>query len=105
MTTPNPRPDSVMQGCTPKYRGWTISFDYGRYTAIGPNYDASYEGEEDGWVDNGEKAESRTIEGLHAEIDEWFDSQTAICPACNGSGFGSQDLAQAYEIDYWEPTP
>src|SRR5687767_12736101 len=35
------------------YRGWAVSFEYGYYWATSPNYDASYEGPEDGWVDNG----------------------------------------------------
>lgn len=51
------------------YRGWTITFDYGRYHATGPNYDCDYRGEEDGYVSNGEWAEARTLEGLREEID------------------------------------
>ncbi len=63
-----------------KYRGWTITL--GRWpepewSATGPNYDASYEGPEDGWVDNGEKAYGRTREELLAEIDRWFDERPA----------------------------
>jgi hypothetical protein len=54
------------------YRGWVISFEYGYYYATSPNYDASWEGEEDGWVDNGEWVSARTIDDLHAEVDEWF---------------------------------
>lgn len=59
------------------YRGWDIS-PPGRehpflWTAISPNYDASYEGEEDGWVDNGERASGRTRDELIADIDEWFE--------------------------------
>lgn len=57
------------------YRGWTIH--QGRWpepawSAFGPNYDASWEGEEDGWVDNGEKAEADTRAALLDEIDEFF---------------------------------
>jgi len=48
------------------YRGWSVSFEYGR------DYDALYEGAEDGWVDNGHKAEGRTLDELYTEIDEWF---------------------------------
>lgn len=47
------------------------------WTAIGPNYDASYEGEEDGWVDNGEKVTASTLEGLISEIDAWFEEKAA----------------------------
>lgn len=55
------------------YRGWAISWDYGRYEAVSPDYDASYEGPEDGWVSNGLRAECRDIEGLYAEIDDILD--------------------------------
>lgn len=43
------------------------------WMATGPNYDASYEGEEDGFVDNGEKADAPTRDALIAEIDAWFE--------------------------------
>ena len=52
------------------YRGWAITWDYGYYTAISPNYDASWEGDEDGWVDNGEKCSERTLEDLKNSVDE-----------------------------------
>ena len=55
------------------YRGWSISWDYGRFTAAGPNYDASWEGEEDGWIASGGSAEARTREGLIEEIDAWIE--------------------------------
>jgi hypothetical protein len=67
---------------TDTYRGWSIHYDPPPipirsldWQATGPNYDASYEGEEDGWVDNGEKATARTREELIAEIDNWFDAE------------------------------
>jgi len=62
------------------YRGWSIHYDpppiplrHFDWQATGPNYDASWQGEEDGWVDNGEKANASTYEGLIAEIDAWFE--------------------------------
>lgn len=55
------------------YRGWTITWDYGRFTATGPNYDASWEGEEDGFVDNGEKVDARNRPDLIEEIDAWIE--------------------------------
>lgn len=65
---------------TDTYRGWTISYDPPPipirdfdWRATGPNYDASYEGPEDGWVDNGEKAEAPTRAKLIEEIDAWFE--------------------------------
>jgi len=57
-----------------RYRGWSISppeicpF----WTATGPDYDASYEGPEDGWVDNGQKVEARTYKDLLAEIEDFI---------------------------------
>lgn len=58
------------------HRGWTITrgrWPEPAWSATGPNYDASYEGPEDGWVDNGEKASASTRDALLAEIDAWFD--------------------------------
>lgn len=52
------------------YRGWTIEFDYGYWTAISDDYDASYEGPEDGWIDNGLRLSERTLADLITEIDE-----------------------------------
>lgn len=46
-----------------------ITWEYGRYTATHKNYDASWEGEEDGYVDNGLKAEGRTLEELVDDIE------------------------------------
>jgi len=51
------------------YRGWAITFDYGYYRAVHPDFDASWEGEEDGWKGNGLSCEARTLDGLHEEID------------------------------------
>ena len=55
------------------YRGWSIGWEYGRFQAFGPNYEASWEGEEDGWVASGGSVEARTREDLIAEIDAWID--------------------------------
>ena len=58
------------------HRGWTIS--QGRWpepawSATGPNYDASYEGEEDGWVGNDEAVDAPTRGALIAVIDAWIE--------------------------------
>lgn len=55
------------------YRGWSISWEYGRFRATGPNYDASYEGPEDGWVATGGDVDARTYEALIEEIDAWIE--------------------------------
>jgi hypothetical protein len=57
----------------PTYRGWSISWDYGRFTATGPNYEASWEGEETGWIPTGGAVEARTREDLLMEIDAWIE--------------------------------
>ena len=59
------------------YRGWAVSFDYGRYTAISPDYDASWEGPEDGWVSNGLHAEGRTLDELYSEVDAILEEMVA----------------------------
>lgn len=58
------------------YRGWNVH--QGRWPepawrAFSPDYDASYEGEEDGWVSNGECADAATYDELTMEIDDWFE--------------------------------
>lgn len=76
--------DAKLKPARDIYRGWTISWGYGRYTAMSPNYDASWEGEEDGWVSNGQCVEARTREAVCAEIDAWFEENP--CTACDGDG-------------------
>lgn len=51
------------------YRGWSIVFEYGWYVGTGPNFEASYEGEEYGMVGNGECVSERTIAALRMAID------------------------------------
>lgn len=62
------------------YRGWTIRYDPPPipirsfdWQAFGPNYDASWEGEEDGYVDNGQKVAAASREKLIEEIDAWIE--------------------------------
>ena len=60
----------VTKAVTPAdYRGWVIDWNYGQYTATSPDYDASYEGPEDGWVDNGLRTSARTLPDLYVEVD------------------------------------
>lgn len=61
------------------YRGWHVArgrWPEPAWIAVSPNYDASYEGPEDGWVDNGERADAPTRELLIAEIDAWFEENS-----------------------------
>lgn len=62
------------------YRGWNICYDpkpipdrQFDWSATHPDYDASWEGEEDGYVDNGLKAFGATYEELCADIDPLQD--------------------------------
>jgi hypothetical protein len=62
------------------YRGWTISrgrWPEPAWSASSPNYDVSYEGPEEGWIDNGEKANASTRDALLSEIDAWFEDRAA----------------------------
>lgn len=57
------------------YRKWAITFDYG-WCATHPDFDASWEGEEDGWVGNGLhltgfQTRDDLIEEIDAMQDEW----------------------------------
>jgi hypothetical protein len=55
------------------YRGWTITQGpCDQFYGTGPNYDASYEGPEDGWVDNGERVSAPTWSDLRDEIDAFL---------------------------------
>jgi len=68
----------VREARAQEYRGWTVGFEYGYYTATGPNYDASTDGPEGEWVDNGEcigHGECRTFEELKAAIDVKFEEE------------------------------
>jgi hypothetical protein len=59
------------------YRGWTITWDYVEFSATSPNYDASYEGPEDGWIDNGQRVFGKTHEDVCAEVDAWIEEHEA----------------------------
>lgn len=57
------------------YRKWSITFDYG-WCATHPDFDASWEGEEGGWVGNGLhltgfQTRDDLIEEIDAMQDEW----------------------------------
>ena len=63
-----------------KHRGWTIHYDPPPipvrsfdWTATHPDFDASWEGDEDGWVSNGLQVQAATREELIAEIDAMQD--------------------------------
>lgn len=68
MTTETPKPSEAAT-----YRGWAVSWEYGYYTATSPDYDASWEGEEDGWVDNGQRVIARTLDDLHTKVDAYIE--------------------------------
>ena len=77
MTNGTPTSTEKAREIVREYRGWSISFDYGYYTGTGPNYDASWEGDEDGWVDNGELLAARTLPDLCTEIDAYIEEHSA----------------------------
>lgn len=58
------------------YRGWKVyqgRWPEPEWLAYSPDYDASWEDAESGFVDNGEKADGETYDELIAAIDEWFE--------------------------------
>jgi hypothetical protein len=65
------------------YRGWLMERTPAGLCATGPNYDASYEGPEDGWVSNGEQCFGTTWDELRDEIDAHIAEQCI----CAGTGF------------------
>ena len=79
------------------YRGWNVATDFNGYVAIGPNYDASYEGPEDGWIDNGQRVFSGSIDGVKSEIDGWIETQ--LFEALNAIVQSGVALTQAQRID------
>lgn len=62
----------------PTYRGWNLNgLEYGYYTATHPDFDASWEGPEDGWVGSHPTLQGRTPEDLRAEIDAWHEERAS----------------------------
>jgi hypothetical protein len=66
------------------YRGWLVSYDPKPipirdfdWTATGPDFDASWEGEEDGYVSSGGQVSAATRDELITEIDAWFEENLA----------------------------
>lgn len=62
------------------YRGWSIwqgRWPEPAWSATGPDYDASWEGEEDGWVASGGHVDAPTRPALIAEIDAWIEEHSA----------------------------
>lgn len=62
------------------YRGWTISQDDfgGGWTGVSDNYDVDYQGEEDGFVDNGEKVSGLCLADCCDLIDDFIAERSAL---------------------------
>jgi len=56
------------------HKGWTISQNEwtGQWEAVGPDYDASTDGPEGDWVDNGERVFAASRKALIEEIDAFL---------------------------------
>ena len=65
------------------YRRFTVSWDYGYFNAVHPDFEASYEGPEDGWVGSHPTLSGRTRSDMEVEVDEWWLEN---CTECDGSG-------------------
>lgn len=65
-----------------QHRGWDIAHNVHcpipdeQWVATSPDYDASYEGPEDGWVIGGQVAYASTRAGLIEEIDNMMEDAT-----------------------------
>lgn len=55
------------------YRGWSLDWGYNQWTGIGPNYEASWEGLENGWVGNGHILHATSLDDLKKEIDAFIE--------------------------------
>lgn len=71
-SSPNPTTQGVKADV---YRGWSVGFEYGWFSAVHPEYEASYEGSEDGWVGSHPILSGRTREEMQAEVDAWFEER------------------------------
>jgi hypothetical protein len=59
-----------------RFPRWDIGFEYGSYVATHENYEASWEGEEDGWRGNGLLVTGRTLKELVSEIENCEEGMT-----------------------------
>ena len=66
------------------YKGWQISFDMPPipirdhdWQATSPDYDASYEGPEDGWVSSGGHVFAGTYQDLLVAIEDYIAGEDA----------------------------
>lgn len=64
------------------YRGWSIypsglvMFKGCEFTGTSPDYDASYEGPEDGWRISGSYLLAETVDELKKKIDEFIEENS-----------------------------
>lgn len=69
------------------YRDWTIEWCPNRrsYEAIGPNYEPTWAGEEDGWRDDyAQRAEAQHFAEILAEIDDRIREEAEYQADCAG---------------------
>lgn len=60
----------VLASLAKDFPNWRVEYEYGYWNAWHSNYEASWEGEEDGWCGNGLHVSSRSLEGLRDELTE-----------------------------------
>ena len=75
------------------YGEWSIHYDpppiplrYFDWRFTHSNFDASWEGEEDGYVGNGLAGNAASLEACIAEIND-IEADRARCPGCEETGF------------------
>ena len=61
--------DPTIEQVKAAFPDWRICFEYGYWTAVHDDFEADWQGEEDGWVGNGLNTSGRTPADLAAEIE------------------------------------
>ncbi len=90
---------------TTTYRGWLLDFEYGYHTATHPEFEASYEGPEDGWVGSHPTLAGRTLDDLKAEVDAWIeenDPDAAAEAAAEQAEYRADQARDRAMIERWE---
>ena len=90
------------------YKGWSIDFDMkpipyrgADWTATHPDYDASYEGPEDGWVGSHPVLTAATEKDLMVEIDCWeADQDDEDIAAIEKAAAALRSIAKRHGLTY-----
>jgi hypothetical protein len=82
--------DPTIEQVRAAFPDWNIEFEYGYWTAVHTDFEASWEGEEDEYVGNGLSTSGRTPADLAAELECLIEEH----PHFNKSETGKPDHEQ-----------